>query len=89
MRALILAAVLWIGATSAWAECRTFDDIATDVFERFPESYLHDGPLVGEDATFYVFASPHAVTLLVFAFVDGCFDGFFEISNAKLYGRIS
>ena len=88
MRALILAAGLVLGAVSAWADCTTFTDIVDDMQERFPEAYLHEGPIEGNVGTYYVFASPSAVTLLVFVFIDGCFDSFFETSNAKLYGRL-
>ena len=89
MRALIFAAVLWIGAVSAWADCTTFSDIASDMQERFPEAYLHSGPIEGEDATYYVFAAEGRPTMLVFGFVDGCFEGYFEISNSKLFGSVS
>ena len=89
MRALILAAVLWIGATSAWADCTTLSEIVDDMQERFPEAYLHSGPIEGEDATYYVFAADGRSTMLVFGFVDGCFDGYFEISNSKLFGSVS
>ena len=57
--------------------------------ERFPEAYLHSGPIEGEGATFYAFAADGRPTMLVFAFVDECFTHYFEISNSKLFGSVS
>ena len=92
MRAPFAAAVLTLSVVSAQAEtaaCVSFSDIASDMQERFPEAYLHSGPIEGEDATYYVFAAEGRPTMLVFGFVDGCFEGYFEISNSKLFGSVS
>lgn len=89
MKAFILAAALWLAAFSAYADCKTFSDIAEDMMERFPAAYLHSGPIEGEKATYYVWAAEGVPTLLVFAFVDGCFTGYFEVSNSRLFGSMT
>lgn len=91
MRAILIIAVLCLSTMSARAadECKTFSTIVEEMQVRFPDAYLHSGPIEGEKHTYYAFAAEGVPTLLVFAFDGGCFVSFFEISNSRLFGSVS